>query len=462
MPRYRPYIVLAAGGLMALITSLLVFNWLSRLDQPTKQEVSNTQVTMVAVAIESKPGGTKLSTEMLRLVPYPKGSLPEGHFTGIERLRGRVLTTRVSALEPILEAKLAPISVTTGGVAAVTDPQKRAMAIKVDDVVGVAGFINPGNHVDVLVALRHDPPITKIVLQNVLVLATGAEIERVGREQKPSPVKVITLEVTPQEAEKLALASTQGKIRLALRNHLGSEPVLTKGETISSLLASYSSEPEEGGRINLKKPSQARMEMAHGNRVMHYEIVNGQLKTSVSNTKSIDIRPSMFRSHENKQAKAAQPANQQTKIQPAVSALPYKPKAEQKPTDKHASKAFPYQPLKLISQATPAIPEPLSPEEVQQYATLQSWLQGLPQHYGPVRNGVTLYNIVTELGVPREVIWQAIVHLWKTNKRHFAHGQLHALHTGAYLTISRQVAQEVVKMSEHEALRIVAGRSSSN
>ena len=128
-------------------------------------------------------------------------------------------------------------------------------------------------------------------------------------------------------------------------------------------------------------------------------------------------------------------------------------------TDKDASKAFPYQPLKLISQTPPDLPEPLSPDELQQYATLQSWLQGLPQRYGPVHNGDTLYRIVTELGVPRSVIWQAIVHLWQTNKRHFAQGHLHALHTGVYLTISQQVSQEVVTMSEQEALQIVAERS---
>jgi pilus assembly protein CpaB len=488
MPRYRPYLVLAAGGLMALVTSLLVFNWLSRLERPQQREAPNTHVTMVAVAVASEPWGTTLSKEMLRLVPYPKGSLPQGHFADIERLKGRVLITNVSALEPILETKLAPISVTTGGVAAVTDPQKRAMAVKVDDVVGVAGFINPGNRVDVLVALRHDPPITKIVLQNVLVLATGAELERTGREQKPLPVKVITMEVTPQEAEKLALASTNGKIRLALRNQLGSQPVLTKGETIASLLASYSpEEPQEseatpaGKPINLKKHSQARMEVVQGNRVVRYEIVDGQLKRSLSATRSIVIGQTMFEPRNltrQKRRLASVPAPRRQidkrsvvseltprprlEKQSAVPAPPPRRQTQKAPTDKRASKAFPYQPLKLISQTAPALPEPLSPEAVQQYATLQTWLENAPARYGPIQNGNTLYGIVTELGVPRDVIWQAIVHLWQTNQQHFTRGQLRALHTGIYLTISRQVAQEVVTMSEHDALRIVAGRSSRN
>ena len=198
MSRYRPYIVLGMGALMALVTSLLVFNWLAQFETPQVQKVSKQQVTMVAVAVEGEPWGTELVVEIMKLVPYPKHSLPEGHFSSLEPLKGRVLIARVTANEPILESKLAPLSVTTGGVAAVTNPQKRAMAVKVDSVVGVAGFINPGNRVDVLVALKLDPPITKIVLQNILVLATGTEIERRGKEQKPFPVKVITLEVTPQ------------------------------------------------------------------------------------------------------------------------------------------------------------------------------------------------------------------------------------------------------------------------
>ena len=149
------------------------------------------------------------------------------------------MIAHVVAHEPILEAKLAPSEITKGGVAAVTNPKKRAMAVKVDDVVGVAGFIHPGDKVDVLVTLREAPPVTKTVLQNVLVLATGTEIERRGKEDKPYQVHVITVEVTPEEGEKLALAANEGKVQLALRNYLTGEPVLTRGATLPALLSSY-------------------------------------------------------------------------------------------------------------------------------------------------------------------------------------------------------------------------------
>ncbi len=238
---------------MALVTSILIFNWLAQLESPEKTTQVQLDTSNVAVVAEAKPWGTTLSEEMVKLVPYPKESLPEGHFKSVEDLKGRVLLANMITNEPVLESKLAPVSVTTGGVAAVTDPSKRAMAVKVNEVVGVAGFINPGNRVDVLVSLSADPPITKTVLQNVLVLATGTEIERRGKEQEPFPVKVITVEVTPEEAEKLALAAAEGKVTMALRNHLNSEPVLTKGETIKSLLNSYSLKAQRNKRVRRTK-----------------------------------------------------------------------------------------------------------------------------------------------------------------------------------------------------------------
>jgi pilus assembly protein CpaB len=242
MKRSQPFILLGLAACMALITSVLVYNWLQR--QPkVVEKVIGSQTEMVAVAVGDFFWGTKLTPEHIKLVPFPTGSLPEGHFSAVETLAGRVLVSNVKTNEPILESKLAPREVTAGGVAAVTRMEKRAMAVKVDDVVGVAGFINPGNHVDVLVTIQQSsqqsPPETKTVLQNVLVLATGPDLDRKGKEEKPSSVKVITLEVTPEEGEKLALATTEGKIVLALRNQLNEDAVLTKGATITTLLNSY-------------------------------------------------------------------------------------------------------------------------------------------------------------------------------------------------------------------------------
>jgi pilus assembly protein CpaB len=243
MKKSQPFILLGLAVCMALVTSVLVYNWLQR--QPkVVEKVIGARTDMVAVAVSDLLWGTKLTPEHMKLVPFPTGSLPEGHFATLESVEGRVLVVNLRMNEPILEYKLAPREVTMGGVAAVTRPEKRAMAVKVDDVIGVAGFINPGNHVDVLVTIDNSPPVTKTVLQNVLVLATGPDLDRKGKEEKPSSVKVITLEVTPEEGEKLALAATEGKVVLALRNQLNAEAVLTKGATIPTLLNSYRAREE--------------------------------------------------------------------------------------------------------------------------------------------------------------------------------------------------------------------------
>ena len=116
-----------------------------------------------------------------------------------------------------LESKLAPLGTTSGGVAAVTDINKRAMSVKVDDVIGVAGFIKPADRVDVMVTIEPEGgkqanTMSKMILENVKVLAAGTQMERKGKDEEPKPVQVITVEVDVEEAEKLALASTQGRV----------------------------------------------------------------------------------------------------------------------------------------------------------------------------------------------------------------------------------------------------------
>ena len=150
-------------------------------------------------------------------------------------VEGRTLLYPVKTGEPLFETQLAPTSVKVGGVSAIISKNKRAMAVKVDKVIGVSGFINPGNHVDVLVTVEG---ITKTVLENVLVLTVGQQMEMTGKQEKPVPVDVITMEVTSVEAEKLALAASAGKVMLALRNPTDTDSVVTRGVTVPVLLAS--------------------------------------------------------------------------------------------------------------------------------------------------------------------------------------------------------------------------------
>jgi pilus assembly protein CpaB len=251
MQRYGGFILLGLAVLMALCTSALLYNWLeqqraiSRSVEP--QEVSAPN-EMVAVAAADLFWGTALTAKMMKLVSFRKEDLPEGYFSTAESAAGRILIANLKANEPILHSQLAPLSVTQGGMAVVTQPTKRAMAVRVDDVVGVAGFINPGNRVDILVSLRQAPPKTKTVLQNVLVLATGTQMETQGNGAKPQQMRVVTVEVTPEEAEKLALAVHEGKVSLALRNYANTQPVLTSGATLSTLLSSYQVHPQRERR----------------------------------------------------------------------------------------------------------------------------------------------------------------------------------------------------------------------
>jgi len=242
MGKYKPIILLGAGIIVALVTSFLTYDWLN---QKAEAKLVKPQKTLeIAVASVDLPWGRVITNDMIEYKHFLQDSLPEGHFSRESSLEGRVVITPVKVNEPIFESSLAPTSIKTGGVAAVITSKKRAMAVKVDKVIGVSGFIYPGNRVDVLVTLRRDgkdQPFTKTVLENVLVLAVGTKIEAEGKGQKSSPVDVITLEVAPNEAEKLAHAATEGKIQLSMRNFMDTDDVLTKGSTRNTLLTSYSS-----------------------------------------------------------------------------------------------------------------------------------------------------------------------------------------------------------------------------
>jgi pilus assembly protein CpaB len=249
MKRYRALIFFGVALLLGLVTSLLVFSWLqSEKNRLMAAPLPLSRNVQVVVSNADLIWGTKLTPEMMQLQELPPGALPEGHFTNLEAIKDRVLLADIKRNELLLESKLAPLGTTTGGVAAVTDPNKRAMSVKVDDVIGVAGFIKPADRVDVMVTIdtvqgKPEHAVAKTILENVKVLAAGTQMERKGKDEEAKQVQVITLEVDAEEAEKLALASTQGRLRLALRNPLNSERVLTKGANVGALLSSFRPKP---------------------------------------------------------------------------------------------------------------------------------------------------------------------------------------------------------------------------
>jgi pilus assembly protein CpaB len=268
MKRYRALIFFGVALLLGLATSVLVFSWLqNEKNRLMAAPLSLSKNVQVVVSNADLIWGTKLTPEMMQLQELPHGVLPEGHFTNLEAIKDRVLLADMKRNELLLESKLAPLGTTTGGVAAVTDPNKRAMSVKVDDVIGVAGFIKPADRVDVMVTIdtvqgKPEHAVAKTILENVRVLAAGTQMERKGKDEEAKQVQVITLEVDAEEAEKLALASTQGRLRLALRNPLNSERVLTKGANVGALLSSF--RPKQAPRAGQNGQGEIRIEVIKG------------------------------------------------------------------------------------------------------------------------------------------------------------------------------------------------------
>ena len=151
MGQKRPLVFLGVAIGIALVTTVLVYQWLQG-QRVTETEVAEVVIEGVEVAVASGdiPWGTPLTEETIRMVPYPEESVPLGHFTDQESLKGRVILANLKKHEAILDSKLAPIDIKTGGVVAVMDPNKRAMAVKVNEIVGLPGFVQPGDRVDVM------------------------------------------------------------------------------------------------------------------------------------------------------------------------------------------------------------------------------------------------------------------------------------------------------------------------
>jgi pilus assembly protein CpaB len=294
MGRYRSVMLLGVAIVIALITSLLVYNSLQRKGRGQEAVIQTQAVVVAAVDLS---WGTKLTMNMVKKVDFLKGSLSGGYFSDPSSLVGRVLIFPVKANEPIFESRLAPVDINMGGVAAVITPQKRAVAVKVDKVIGVSGFIYPGNRVDILVTLatgRTVAPMTKTILENILVLAVGSETkEKKGSGEKSSPTDVITLEVTPEEAERLALAATEGRLQLALRNFSDNEDSKTHGTTLFNLLGSYYHGPSLGTKSIARREVETKKEVEIKKEVEEKPVSQLPLTPPVV-MKTEEKRPSVF------------------------------------------------------------------------------------------------------------------------------------------------------------------------
>ncbi|HEY6231645.1 MAG TPA: Flp pilus assembly protein CpaB [Pyrinomonadaceae bacterium] len=255
MRNKRFFIVLAGALLFGLLAAISVTRYLS------SAQAYSRNLNRVAVAKVAIPLGTKIIPEQIMVVQFPPESTPDGAFDTVEKLAGRVAVMNIAPREPITEARLAPEG-TAGGLSAVIPEGYRAMTVKVDDVVGISGFVMPGTLVDVVVVI--DPaekagmqdPISKIVLQNIKVLANGQNIDKPADQREANSVKAVTLLVTPEQAEKLALASSEGKLQLVMRNSIDQGDQQTMGINKRGLLGGERAQPvPEPGSLKSEQPA---------------------------------------------------------------------------------------------------------------------------------------------------------------------------------------------------------------
>jgi pilus assembly protein CpaB len=221
------WLLLAVG--FAIIASFMALGWLQR--QAAIRPSDQIKPIFVVVAKTGVNPDSLLSLEQLKTAVWRQGKPPKGSFANLEQVVGRLTVASLMPGELITEAKLAPNG-SLPGITALLSPNQRAMTVKVDEASGVAGFLSPGNRVDVVVIVDKGGyaknPFSKLLFQNLKVLGTGQKMEnRPG--DKPQIVPTITLEVTPAEGERLALAAQEGRISLVLRGQGDKSPVETLG-----------------------------------------------------------------------------------------------------------------------------------------------------------------------------------------------------------------------------------------
>ena len=254
--RSSTIIMIAVAAVFGLLAVFVAQSWLNsqaeaRLKSLEAQKVKPTATSTLVVASRPLRFGNELSASSLREMPWPIDSIPQGGFRSIQDMLGqgkRVVLTAIEANEPVLASKITGQGQRATLSAMIGDGHK-AMTIRVNDVDGVAGFVLPGDRVDVMLSRQIDKgnAVNDVVLKNAKVLAIDQLADE--RTDKPSVVKAVTLEVDIAGAQKLALAGQIGTLALTLRRAGDSEPTASRPITLSDLFNSKSDEPDEKGKF---------------------------------------------------------------------------------------------------------------------------------------------------------------------------------------------------------------------
>ena len=217
MPAKRIIVILGIAVLCGLLASYAIVRYVR--EKERQASAGRIELQPVVVAQNDIPIGTRIDASLVARQDWPKTGVPQGAVSEPEALLGRIAKGGIARGEPILEQRLLPkdLAGSPGIMSVIVPPGKRAMAVGVNEVIGVSGFILPKDRVDVI-ATRSDPKSSETILQNIEVLAVGKRLEQEGKQNIEVPT--VTLAVTPEEAERLAFALNEGKIHIALRSIL--------------------------------------------------------------------------------------------------------------------------------------------------------------------------------------------------------------------------------------------------
>jgi len=250
--------VLTFAFLVAAGASLVLYRVLINRTAAAKPTVAMAQVALATKDLEV---GSVVKEEDVKVADWP-GAIPVGATTQVKDLVGRGVITAIFAKEPIIESRLAPKGA-GGGMAAMIPPGMRAVAVRVNEVVGVAGFVVPGTHVDILISGMTPGgnaslgTLTQTLLQNIEVLSAGQDFKK-DAEGKPVMVQVVNMLVTPAQAEQLSLAASQTSIQLVLRNPLDHDIAKTPGTALQHLFTGAKPQPNSSEVAPRPRTVQAR------------------------------------------------------------------------------------------------------------------------------------------------------------------------------------------------------------
>jgi pilus assembly protein CpaB len=255
-------------GLAVVLGLAAAFIARSRFEQDVALEGEAVATSSVVIIKADVPVGTALEAVHLETVEWPTDFVPAGAFDKTAVLHGRVPRRALAPGEPVLEASLLPVG-SLAGLGSLISEKRRAVSVKVDPVIGVAGFVTPGSHVDVLATLRRVDmkkalPYSKVILENISVLAIDQRLEDIGGAE-PQLVSVVTLEVDPKQAQKLIYSAHEGHLQLALRNPGDQEMVKTRSIGVKEVLFSASTAPKTVRRA----PVGNRIQVIKGTKVSH-------------------------------------------------------------------------------------------------------------------------------------------------------------------------------------------------